>query len=238
MKNCVEIGDTVYLYNTVTNKIEKITIIPTYTTYVPDSLSSKRGSDFGKIIYKKELLSESNIEEGEILSESPIAKKLIGAALNSFVTLIDDNLNEINYKIVDIKNKNDSITDNDIIVGLINGYDPFTGKKFNENHILNNPRVKDIMNRIQLYDKYSADDVTYDCLNYEQRLLFDKIKAWRLDKMQEMGTRAYVILHDQTIINIICADIKEKQDLLQIKGFGLDKYQKYGDDIYKIITEK
>lgn len=99
----VEVGDAVTICNTKTNKIETYTIEPTYHTQIPIGFSGERGNNFGKIIYKDELLNNSDLEKGIILSESEFAKKLLGSYLNSILLLIDDSLEECTYKIIDIK---------------------------------------------------------------------------------------------------------------------------------------
>ena len=99
----VEIGDTVSICNGKTNEIETYTIEETYHTQTPIGFSTKRGNDFGRIVYKDELLNNSDLDKGIILSESEFVKKLIGSYLNSTILLIDDNLEKCVYKIVDIK---------------------------------------------------------------------------------------------------------------------------------------
>ena len=128
------------------------------------------------------------------------------------------------------------ITDDDIVDGLINGYNPFTGEVLNKNHILNNPRVKEIISRIKLNNKVSSESMTYDDLNSKQQRLFDELREWRLKIMHKEGySGAYLIFSDKTLINIVCSKIEKKQDLLHIKGIGTNKYQKYGEDIYNIV---
>ncbi len=99
----IEIGDTVSILNLKNDILETYHILPTYHIQNPIGFSTKRGNGFGSIIYKDELLSESKIEDGIILSESAIAQKLLGCYLNSTIVLFDENLNECMYKVIDIK---------------------------------------------------------------------------------------------------------------------------------------
>ena len=99
----VQVGDSVSIKNLKTGEIENYTILPTYHTQKPVGFSVKRGNDFGRILYEDELLSSSNLDNNEILSESDLAQKLIGTYLDSKVLLIDDNLEECLYQIIDIK---------------------------------------------------------------------------------------------------------------------------------------
>ncbi len=160
---------------------------------------------------------------------------------------INSNSNSISDKdkILDILNRIEiddksiyekDITDDDILDGLMNGYNPFTGELFDENHILNNPRVKEIIRMVKLKNKVSYEAMTYDDLNSEQQRLFDELRQWRLDMMYKEGySGAYLILSDKSLINLVCSKIEKKQDLLRIKGIGASKYQKYGEDIYNIV---
>lgn len=99
----VEVGDTVSIYNTNTSEIETYTIEPTYHTQIPIGFSVERGNNFGTVVYKDKLLSNSDLQKGIILSESKFAKKLLGSYLNSTLLLFDDNLESCIYKIIDIK---------------------------------------------------------------------------------------------------------------------------------------
>ncbi len=130
------------------------------------------------------------------------------------------------------------ISDSDIIDGLINGYDPFTGEVFDDNHLLNNPRVKEVISRIKIINKYSNGEMEYNELDYNQKALFNKLKSWRLDRMHKEGyIGAYLIFNDKTLINIVCSNIVKKEDLLNVKGIGINKYKKYGEDIYDLIKK-
>ena len=99
----VEIGDTVSICNLKTNATEKYTIIKTYYTPKLVGFDVQRGDGFGSVIYRDELVDYSNLEEGKILSESEIAKKLLGSSLNSIILLNDDNEKACQYKIIDIQ---------------------------------------------------------------------------------------------------------------------------------------
>ena len=147
---------------------------------------------------------------------------------------IQDILNRVEFDDKSINDKD--IEDDDIIDGLLKGYDPFTGEVLSSNHLINNPRVKHILTRLRVKHKFSADNMEYDDLNYKQKRLYDKLKEWRLDTMHKQGiTTAYVIIPDKTIMNIVCSEIKTKEDLLKVKGIRTVKYERYGDDIYNII---
>lgn len=126
----------------------------------------------------------------------------------------------------------------DIIDGLCNGYNPFTGELYEENHILNNPEVKNTLVKIRnKYFKVSTD-IEYSDLSNKQKQLYDALKEWRMEKTQEEGFfSAYMVFTNSELINIICANIVNKEDLLSVKGIGNIKYSKYADEIFDIIKE-
>ena len=101
----VEIGDTVSICNNKNNITEEYTIVPTYHTQKIVGSVVTRNKDFGRAIYKDTLLNNSDIENGIILSESDLAKKIIGLSIGSTFSFIDDEMKEANYKIVDIRKK-------------------------------------------------------------------------------------------------------------------------------------
>jgi len=147
---------------------------------------------------------------------------------------IDEILNEVES---DSKTNIIKVSENDIINGLVYGYNPFTGEMFEENHILNNQEVKKLLTEIKnKYYKFEQKNIEKEDLNKEQKELFNKFKKWRKEKMEEEGFfSAYMIFNNQELINIIYNEIYKKKDLLGIKGIGLKKYEKYGDDIFDIL---
>lgn len=148
-------------------------------------------------------------------------------------------------KIIDILNKIESnektiyknITELDIIEGLVNGYNPFNGEIFDEKHILNNKQVKEIINKLKIkYYKYGVMHIEYTDLTPKQKSVFDKLKQWRINKSREEGYMgAYMIFSDDTLLNLVSSIIKKKEDLLSVKGIGMKKYNKYGDEVYNIL---
>jgi len=144
-------------------------------------------------------------------------------------------LNEIECDERTIYNR--SVEEEDIIDGLCHGYDPFTGEIFSEEHILNNPEVKKVITKIKnKYYKYSSDIIEYNDLSNKQKNLFEKLRSWRMEKTIEEGFySAYMIFNNRELINIICANVHDKEDLLGIRGIGPIKYEKYGEELFNII---
>lgn len=70
-----------------------------------------------------------------------------------------------------------------------------------------------------------------------KKSLFDKLNEWRINKSREEGyNSAYIVFSDDALLNLVCGNIRKKEDLLSIKGIGKIKYNKYGEEVYKILN--
>lgn len=149
----------------------------------------------------------------------------------------DELLNEIEYQ---INKTNETISEYEIIEGLVNGYNPYTGEVFDENHILNDVNIHMFLFNIKnKYFKYSNKNLTIDDLSDAQYKLFEELRKWRKDMTVKEGFfSAYMVFTDKELINIITSTINKKEDLLSIKGIANIKYDKYGDDIFYILKTK
>lgn len=70
--------------------------------------------------------------------------------------------------------------------------------------------------------------------HYENEI-FDRLRAWRLQRSRSMNLPAYVIFHDKTLHEIATSNIHCKEDLLFVSGIGKEKYLLYADDIFAIL---
>ena len=147
---------------------------------------------------------------------------------------IDDILNQIDSNIEPVLYE--SINELEILEGLSNGYNPFTGEVFEEKHILNNENIKEALTKI--YKNYSNGTfkITKEDLNKEQLSLFEELRKWRKEKSISEGYyHAYIVFSDRELINIVTSNIKEKTQLINVKGIGNIKYDKYADELFEII---
>ena len=153
---------------------------------------------------------------------------------NSVSSRIDDILNKIDSDLT--PTAYEGIGDMEILEGLANGYNPFTGEVIENSNILNNPNVKETLQRLLRCYINGSFGLTKEDLTGEQLKLFEELRSWRMNKTIDEGYyHAYMIFNDSELINIITADIEKKEDLLNVKGIGTIKYNKYGDDLYKIL---
>lgn len=197
-----------------------------------------------KIICEKfnipiELLDEdlkSNIEIGKIIYKT-IQSTWDKLKKENMELTEEEFLNKIEREVIGM-HKETEISDYEMIEGLTKGYDPYTGEVFEEEHILNDEKVRAFLTNIKnKYYKYGTDELSKEELSPIQRQLFEEIRKWRKDMMVKEGFfSAYMVFTDKELINIVTAKTETKNDLLNIKGIGKIKYEKYGDDIFNILT--
>jgi superfamily II DNA helicase RecQ len=66
--------------------------------------------------------------------------------------------------------------------------------------------------------------------------LFERLRAWRLERAREDEVPAYVVLHDATLRELATAKPGNARDLATVKGFGPTKLERYGDDVLAVIA--
>lgn len=64
-----------------------------------------------------------------------------------------------------------------------------------------------------------------------------RLQEWRTERFKSDNVPAYTIMHQSTLMEIASLIPKTKAELLQIKGFGKAKFEKYGADILKLTSE-
>lgn len=63
------------------------------------------------------------------------------------------------------------------------------------------------------------------------------LRAWRKAQAQAENLPAYCVFPDTTLNALASAKIKNKADLHNVRGIGSKIYGKYGDDLFKILSE-
>ncbi len=66
--------------------------------------------------------------------------------------------------------------------------------------------------------------------------LFDRLKAWRLERAAEASVPAYVVFTDKTLELIAEHRPAGREALLRIAGIGARKAEQYGDDVLAIVA--
>jgi ATP-dependent DNA helicase RecQ len=73
-------------------------------------------------------------------------------------------------------------------------------------------------------------------LTAEQEKSYAALRNWRNEQASQTGLAPYMIAHNDSLMQIAILQVKSKEDLLQIKGFGEKRAEKYGDEILKILS--
>ena len=66
--------------------------------------------------------------------------------------------------------------------------------------------------------------------------LFERLRAWRLDRARSDEVPAYVVLHDRTLRALAAARPASRAELAAVGGFGPAKLERYGDDVLALIS--
>ncbi|HWN20489.1 MAG TPA: HRDC domain-containing protein, partial [Gaiellaceae bacterium] len=66
--------------------------------------------------------------------------------------------------------------------------------------------------------------------------LFERLRAWRLERARTDEVPAYVVLHDATLRELAAAKPQSQRDLAAVKGFGPTKIERYAADVLAVIS--
>ena len=67
--------------------------------------------------------------------------------------------------------------------------------------------------------------------------LRERLQQWRSERFKKDNVPAFMIMHQSTLMEIAARTPKTKADLLRIKGFGEERFKKYGEEILAITAE-
>ena len=67
--------------------------------------------------------------------------------------------------------------------------------------------------------------------------LKERLQEWRTERVKKDNVPAFVIMHQMTLMSIATHIPKTRAELLKIKGFGQERYNKYGEEILAITAE-
>ncbi len=71
--------------------------------------------------------------------------------------------------------------------------------------------------------------------NERDRLLMDRLRAWRKQKAGEEGIPAYIVFTNRQMEAFVRQKVIHKSAFGPIKGFGAQKIARYGADIIRIV---
>lgn len=68
--------------------------------------------------------------------------------------------------------------------------------------------------------------------------LFNAVKSWRRERAYKDGIKPYIIFSDATLIEIVNKLPKSREELMDIRGVGEKKVERYGDEVLSLISAK
>lgn len=82
----------------------------------------------------------------------------------------------------------------------------------------------------------SSERKSFDDLCSKDQQIYLYLKQWRADKAETLQQKNYMICHNSELIDLAMYKPSNLDELQQIKGFGPQKADKYGDDILAILN--
>lgn len=67
--------------------------------------------------------------------------------------------------------------------------------------------------------------------------LRERLQQWRSERFKKDNVPAFMVMHQSTLMEIAARAPKTKADLLRIKGFGEERFKKYGEELLAITNE-
>ncbi|GAB6167871.1 DNA helicase RecQ [Clostridium carnis] len=97
---------------------------------------------------------------------------------------------------------------------------------------LNNKSIKVLKSKEKVICKLS-ENIEEKISNKE---LFNKLKVWRKEVAFKENIKPYIIFSDSTLIELSNKKPISKEELLDIRGMGEKKFEKYGEEVLKLIV--
>jgi hypothetical protein len=107
---------------------------------------------------------------------------------------------------------------------------------FDEDKISSNSREMIQRTRKQTIKSESSHNQQAIDLNAAQKLMYEKLRRWRLNQAELEHFAPYVIAHNKHLVEMIVQKCNSFSSLGSIKGFGQKRAQKYGEKILEILN--
>lgn len=98
--------------------------------------------------------------------------------------------------------------------------------------ILNNRSIKVLKSEEKVFMK--LEKMEDEVINKD---IYNALKSWRKIKAIKEDIRPYIIFSDRTLIDISNIKPENKESLMNIRGMGEKKLQKYGEEILELIRD-
>ena len=98
-------------------------------------------------------------------------------------------------------------------------------------------RAKASLDKPALRKKSQKETIEEANVPVKYPVLYNRLKAWRNQKMKERDLPAYMILQTKTMASLTTILPANIIELKSVKGLGNSKIQQYGSEILKIVSE-
>lgn len=86
--------------------------------------------------------------------------------------------------------------------------------------------------------KSKSDNNSITNANIKDReTLEEKLKAYRLEQSRKENIKPYFIFNDAQMNDLIDKNPKNKEELINVSGFGAVKVEKYGNEILELLHQ-
>lgn len=134
-----------------------------------------------------------------------------------------------------------------ILISLANGINPSNGEHFPPDSPYNNPEIiralffavmvmQDQHNLAKPKKTYRLRK-TREPLSEANKILFQKLRQWRLDKAKQQNLFPYMVLSNNQLYDILELPDVTIENLATVKGFYDDKIQLFGQEVVDIIKD-
>ncbi len=102
--------------------------------------------------------------------------------------------------------------------------------------------TKDYWSAVVFYDtkknveKPNENKLSYEDLSHDEKQIFTALKQWRNDLAIKLDWAPFMICHNSHLLNIAKKKPESNKELSFVKGFGVTKAEKYGEDILAILN--
>ncbi len=77
---------------------------------------------------------------------------------------------------------------------------------------------------------------SYEDLNPKEKQVYGYLNQWRNEKSEALKLKKYMICHNSELIDLAMYKPSNLDELQQIKGFGKQKSERFGEDILAILN--
>lgn len=98
---------------------------------------------------------------------------------------------------------------------------------------LNNNSIKVLKSEEKVY--MILENIEEEVLDKE---LYNMLRVWRKIIAHKEGIRPYIIFSDTSLVNIANVKPKTKEELMEIRGMGEKKFEKYGEELLSLINKE